>query len=658
MRIPKSISALAGRGLWSWLILVLLFAMVTALVSRPVENLLSDLLSSTSSPFIGKPDGVVVVAIGEDTLKQFPYRSPIDREFLAGVVAAIAKSKPKAIGIDILFDQATEPAKDRALEKVISEAVGGGVPVVIANAMEEDGLDAKQIEWLNRFAPEAFRGLATLARDRFDGVVREIFPGRLDEDRWVAGFTQAIAGFLDQPPDTNRKTMVYYRTEHAEPFAFPQYPAESAAFLPAEWFKDKYVLIGVDLKLDDRHPTPFIIPNGISAGTLPGVVIHAHLLQQLLNGDEVRSLAWPLLAALGSVAAILCWWIAYRPLPILLKPVAITGLLALVWLIAWLSYSRLAIHVPVVAPTIIIGGVAALLTFLAWKRDSDERRFLQRAFSQYVSPAIVDTIMRHPDSLKLGGERRMITCVFTDLEGFTSFSESLAPEEIAGLLNEYLDRMCNLFVEAGATIDKVVGDAVVGFFGAPTDQEDQANQAVGLALAIDRFSEGFRKELATRGLTLGVTRVGVHRGPAIVGNFGGQRFFDYTAIGDTVNTAARLEGANKYIGTRLCVSGPVVRAASAFVFRPVGNIFLKGKHEGIETFEPVSAVNEDHVGVLAHEQAQAYENAFALMKNGNSGALEAFRQIQATSQEDALVRFQVYRLSHGARNADIILGEK
>ncbi|MCB1456905.1 MAG: CHASE2 domain-containing protein, partial [Nitratireductor sp.] len=127
MRVPKLISAMAGRDLWSWVIVIVLFTLVTALVSRPVENLLSDLLSSTSSPFVGKPDGVVVVAIGEETLKQFPYRSPIDREFLAGVVAAVAKARPKAIGIDILFDQATEPAKDGELARVIAETVAGGV---------------------------------------------------------------------------------------------------------------------------------------------------------------------------------------------------------------------------------------------------------------------------------------------------------------------------------------------------------------------------------------------------------------------------------------------------------------------------------------------------------------------------------------------------
>ncbi|MCB1427563.1 MAG: adenylate/guanylate cyclase domain-containing protein, partial [Nitratireductor sp.] len=150
----------------------------------------------------------------------------------------------------------------------------------------------------------------------------------------------------------------------------------------------------------------------------------------------------------------------------------------------------------------------------------------------------------------------------------------------------------------------------------------------------------------------GVTRVGIHRGPAIVGNFGGQRFFDYTAIGDTVNTAARLEGANKHIGTRLCVSGPVASSATSFVFRPIGTIFLKGKHEGIEAFEPVSTV-------AAHPGGEeAYEKAFALMKEGDPAASEAFSLLAETHHEDALIRLQMYRLSHGATSTDIILGEK
>ncbi|MFZ1813789.1 MAG: adenylate/guanylate cyclase domain-containing protein [Rhizobiaceae bacterium] len=650
--IMAQIIKLAGRGLWSWLAVGALFLLVTALVSRPVENLLQDMLSSTSSPFVGESSSVAVVAINEETLKQFAYRSPIDRGFLAKLITDIAKAKPQVIGLDILFDQATEAAKDDALADAIASARKAGVPVVLANAMEEDGLDAAQLAWLNGFAPGAIRGLATLAKDPFDGVVRQVFPGRQGEEGWIPSLAHVMAGFPDEPPDASRKTMIYYRTAGAEPFEFPTYPAHAVAFLPKQWFEGKRVLIGVDLPLDDRHPTPFIIPNGARAGTLPGVVIHAHLVQQLLNSEEMRSLAWPLLLALGSAAAILCWWIAYRPLPILLKPAAITLVLALMWLFAYVSYSRFGIHVPIVEPTFAIAGVAALVTFLAWKRDNDERQFIQRAFAQYVSPAIVDTIVQRPESLKLGGERRGITCVFTDLEGFTSVSESLAPEEVAALLNEYLDRMCNLFVEAGATIDKVVGDAVVGFFGAPMQQDDQAERAVGLALGIDALSQGFRAELSARGMNLGVTRVGVHSGPAIVGNFGGQRFFDYTAIGDTVNTAARLEGANKYFGTRLCVSGAVAEAAQTHNFRPVGDIVLKGKQTSIAALEPVAD------GAPALEFIEEYRQAYTLLKKKDVAAKLAFEELAARYPDDRLVLFHMSRLSHGEVSADVILGDK
>ena len=128
------------------------------------------------------------------------------------------------------------------------------------------------------------------------------------------------------------------------------------------------------------------------------------------------------------------------------------------------------------SPSIVVAGIAGAVSFIAWRRDREERRFVEKAFSQYVSPAVVKHIVKNPKTLTLGGEKRDITCVFTDLQGFTSISEKLTPEEIATVLNGYLDSICNLFVEHGATIDKVIGDAVVGFFGAPTEQEDQADR--------------------------------------------------------------------------------------------------------------------------------------------------------------------------------------
>lgn len=634
----------------------------TLIVSRPIENFVHDLAMSTISPFVAPPaEEIVVVAITEETLEAFPYRSPIDRGFLAALIARIAAAEPKVIGIDILFDQPTEPQKDDALETAILSAKQSGVPVVLAAAQAEDGLTPRQLEWFREFAPAAPRGLATLARDPFDGVVRGLFTGRTDEVTSAPGFALAMAevtlgGYVIDPMD-RRAPMIYYRAPDAKPFAFKVYPAHTAGVLPPAWFADKHVVIGVDLPIDDRHATPFIMPNGVEEGTLPGVVIHAHMLAQFLSGEKLHKA--PFGAVLGALALVvgLAAWLCWRPFAVVLKPVIVIGAVVLWWAVAAVAFSHWAITVPVAAPSILIAGLASAVAFLAWKRDADERRFIQSAFGKYVSPGVVQRIVAEPASLRLGGERRTVTCVFTDLEGFTGFSETLEPERVAAILNAYLDRMCNLFVDHGATIDKVIGDALVGFFGAPASQEDDASMAVSLTLAVDRLSEAFRAGLRAEGIEVGVTRVGVHRGPAIVGNFGGERFFDYTAVGDTVNIAARLEGANKFIGTRLCVSGDVALCATGHSFRPSAALQLKGRASGIETFEPLDT---DRLRNEAGRQAfvEAYKRAYALMSSEDPEARQAFAELYRDHPGDGLVALHATRLSNGETGAKIILGEK
>jgi adenylate cyclase len=626
-----------------------LAVLLIASLSRPVENLFRDVLASAASPFTDPGESVVLVTVTEETLAALPYRSPIDRGFLADLIEHIGKAQPRAVGIDILFDQPTEPQKDERLARVLEEA---RFPLVVASAEAADGLTQRQIDWLAAFSASTPRGLATLSLDPFDGVVRRLFAGRMSQGVWRPGFAEAVALAGGSRPPAMRADMVYFRTAEATPHAFPAYPAHAARFLPAEWFRGKHVLIGVDLPLDDRHPTPFAALNGVKAGTLPGVVIHAHALAQIRGGQSItRAGVLPvgllLLSGMG-----LAGWLAWRPLPVLLKPPLLMGLLAAIIATAALLYWRFGVVVPAIWPSVLVAGVFTVVAFLAWHRDNDERRFIRQAFSQYVSPAVVDTILRDPGSLRLGGERRTITCVFTDLEGFTGFSEGLAPERTALLLNDYLDRVCDLFVAHGATIDKVIGDSVVGFFGAPAPQEDQAMRAVALALELDLLAEEFRAGLAADGVSLGVTRIGVHSGPAIVGNFGGKRFFDYTAIGDTVNTASRLEGANRYLGTRICVSAQVVEAATEYTYRPAGIIYLKGKNRGIEVFEPLNA------DAAVQTYLDEYRGAYELMRSGNRGAGEAFSRLAALHPEDRLAAFHNARLASGASGPDIHLSEK
>ena len=642
-------------------ILAAAFVLVATLIAvRPLENLSRDLMVSALSPFTAEPSDIVLVTVTEDTLAKFPYRSPIDRAFLAGLIARIDAGGPRAIGIDLLFDQATEPEKDAALARALEIAKS---PVVIAAAELADGLSQKQAQYFAGFAPSARRGLAVLRRDPGDGVVRRRFGGRNEAGAWRPGFAAAIAQAAgiannrandranDRAEDRGEGLLVYYRTQEAAPFAFPAYPAHAAALLPPSWFAGKFVLVGVDLPNDDRHPTPFALLNGTTAGSLPGLAIHAHALAQLLRGEAIRELWWPVAAVLTLVAAGFCGWASYRPGPVVAKPMIAIAVLVAWWSLAAIAFAQWAVLAPIAAPTFAIAGIGALASFLGWRRDSAERRFLESAFGKYVSPAVVRDIVADPSHLRLGGERREVTCVFTDLEGFTNLSESLSPEQLAPLLNEYLDTMCNLFVDHGATIDKVIGDAVVGFFGAPSLQANQSGQAVALAFAIDEFSQAFREAQLNHGVKLGITRIGVHGGPAIVGNFGGERFFDYTAIGDTVNTAARLEGANKYLGTRICVSEFVAKAAPQ-LFRPSGILTVKGRSTGIATYEPLKS------GAAETIYLEAYRKAYAAMAGKSRAAATAFERLSREHPGDRLVAFHRRRLAEGQIGAQIVLEGK
>ncbi len=630
MRTLDQIVSLTRGGIAASLAYLVLLALSTAVVSPPLENILRDVMMVSISPFIHPPPNIVVVAITEQTLERFPYRSPLDRGFLADIVARIETARPRAIGIDLLFDQTTEPGKDARLETAIETA---GVPVVIASGSSIDGLTQKQLDYLNAFAPSAKRGLAALSYDNLDGVVRGAFGGREAEGGWTPSFPAAIAAATGIDSGHRPEEMVYYRTPNGLPFKFPAYPAQAVALAPLSWFEGKYVLIGVDLRQTDRHPTPFALLNGSEVGALPGIAIHAHSLARLVSGDRIATPSAAAGYAPMLVVGLFCLWIAWRPMPLVFKPLAIAGALLLVSIGEAVAFARFAILFPMVAPSFLVLGLSALVGFLAWRRDTTARQFIESAFSKYVSPAVVAAIVKEPAALSLGGERRMVTSVFTDVEGFTPISEKLAPEVLADILNEYLGGLCELFVEHGATIDKVIGDAVVGFFGAPAAQGHQADRAVALALAVQDLAQRLRERLAERGHSFGATRIGIHGGPAIVGNFGGDRFFNYTAIGDTVNTAARLEGANKFIGTKNCISSQVAKQTTRFLLRPAGVLYLKGKDEGIEAFEALSHTPENTT--LCEE----YSKAYALLAAKDKRATAVFELLVTNYPRDRPDRF-------------------
>jgi adenylate cyclase len=271
------------------------------------------------------------------------------------------------------------------------------------------------------------------------------------------------------------------------------------------------------------------------------------------------------------------------------------------------------------------------------------------SLSRYFSPKLAERLVGAGDGPDLSEQRREIAVLFTDISGFTALAETLDPVQLKELLNEYLSGMTDIVFENDGTVAKIIGDALHVLFGAPSDQPDYATRAVACALALDAFAEAFRERWHDRGAKVGATRIGVHAGPAIVGNFGGSRFFDYTAYGDTINTAARLETANKQLKTRICVSQAAAERADNFQGRPIGDLVLRGRTGPLRTFEPLTA--EDS----ADNATQAYREAFAKLEAGDPGALPALAALVGANANDCLASFHLKRLLNGERGTIINL---
>ncbi len=281
----------------------------------------------------------------------------------------------------------------------------------------------------------------------------------------------------------------------------------------------------------------------------------------------------------------------------------------------------------------------ALLRGLREKTEKAEQA--QSVLSRYFSPKIAKALADMPDCLTPGGSRRFATFLFTDLAGFTSLVETQPTDLVVELLNEYLDSIFSLIFEHDGTVMKVMGDAVHAVFGAPVDQPDHAERAVACALAIDRFSEDFRKQRLSQGLELGITRIGINSGYAIIGNFGGAHFFDYAAYGDAVNVAARLENVNKQLGTRICVSQTTVDEIPSFAGRPAGELLLRGRLKHLKAFEPLTVAQANDPFI------QGYQEAYALLEAKDPVARQAFAALIGRNDKDPLGTFHLRRTLSG-----------
>ena len=614
-----------------------------------LENIAADIRVAAFQRPMPQSKEIAVVAINEDTLSRFAYRSPVDRAFLASLLVQLEAKGAKAIGLDVLLDQPTEPAKDALLARVIRQLK---IPLFISYTNTPGHVTEDQLNYLNQFVPKEFRASANLATDPFDGAVRWIFPGETGPEV-PASFARVAISMMGRPmPPATQPAIAWRAAPDAETPPFPIYPAHAIAALPREWFENRLLLVGATLSITDRHRTPMAILYDDARGMMPGIVVQAHSISQLLEGRSAERPSGLFIFLFGLIFAAIGVAIGLLKRSIVFNFLMGITVLVVLWLGGVLGYTHGLPLVPLLAPSLALAVSLWMMDTFIGKAERKQKEFIQGAFSRYVSPAVVEQLVDNPAALSLTGRRQEASFLFTDIAGFTTLSEKLASDQLSDLLNAYLNGACEIIQKHQGTIDKFIGDAIMAVFNAPLPQTDHQERAVRCALDLDTYAERFRAAQNEKGIPLGVTRIGLHSGSATIGNFGSQSRMDFTALGDTVNIAARTEGANKFFGTRICCTRDIMQGCPDRLFLPIGEVVLKGKEKAVALFQPLH--DSTHEQALVADYRTAYLGLAAHAPDSD----QAFERLRAKYPENPLIEFYCERIRSGNRSTQIVMDEK
>lgn len=584
-----------AQGLWALLVAALLLTGATDRLTYWGYHL----LFAWRGP-LPDPGRVAIVALDEPSLEALG-RWPLPRRVHASVVDALLNAGARTVGVDVTFPQAQDPGDDAALRRVLAAHPDR---VVLAGTLEP--APHGQGEALS-LPYEPFRAAAATGLVNFDfdadGAIHALTPFREAVDpadpRRLAPFPSfdwALARRLGAPlaepppPRLGIRFLGPPGTFETVPFVMVAEAAErgDAAFLSR--FAGKAVLVGAtSLRLQDQYPTPFADAGvfGTAERYMPGVEIHANALQTLLDGRPVRG--FPRWAGL---AGLLLWCALAAIMLRRLKPVR--GGLALLAALAGLALASLACfsawerHLDFTVPALAGVGVYVISAASHFVRAEGARRRIRRTFERYVSPEIVEAILRHPDAAPaLGGEERVVSVLFSDIRAFTTLSERLSPSAVVAFLNAYLTEMAEVILAESGCIDKYIGDAILAVWGnvVPMTPEEAAAGAVRAGLAMQARVARKREEWRERGFPEVAIGVGVNTGPAIVGNIGSPRKMEFGVIGDAINVASRLEGLTKDYGGALLVSGATwALLGGRFEGEALGEVRVKGREAPVSLY--------------------------------------------------------------------------
>ena len=563
---------------------------------------------------------VVIVGIDESTFSELNMQWPFPRAVHADLLARIAAGRPRAIGVDLIFDAPSSrgPADDEALGAAVARAGN----VVLGAAAAEDGQPFYRRHTLNPPIDVIRRGAAGVAPVNMpvdpDGVIRRV---RLSIDvggERIAGFDvqlhalAARTGWPAAPLPAAESVLINFR---GGPRTYPwvSYYRVLNGEVPAEAFEGRIVLIGPTTEiLHDQFPTPFA-----RGGDMPGVEIHANALETLLRGNPIREVPAAVSTALAMVAALVGAALVVR-LRALRALVAAVGLWIVLTLAAYAGFVLLDVWVRGMAGSLalVLGYGATVIEHFV--REQRERRRL----SQFFSPDVVREVVRHKDEGSLTTSRRLVTVLFSDIRGFTSISEKLEPEQVAAMLREYLSEMTEIVFKHGGTVDKYIGDCIMALYNVPFEDPEHALKAVRTGLEFqERTIAVSRRWEVTLGVALR-NGVGIATGEAVVGTLGSRQRLEYTAIGDTINLGSRLESLTKEYKANIIISESTYEHVKGHVVtKELGEVTVKGKSRPVKIY----AVLPDNI--RKHPRATLEAAATLTLTDGGRGCRVVTRDI-------------------------------
>jgi len=570
-----------------WLGLLLAFQSESG---RRLELAEFDLLTRITAPkSLDVP--MVIVGIDDASFAELKLQWPWPRNLHARLIDELRQAGAAVIAFDVVFAEPSYPVEDNLLESAIRRA---GNVILAGDLVLQDRQQFSQlirVDPLNRFLEAgAVAGSAVINVD-LDLVPRQL-PTETDSF-WQQSLNMYFRNVSAEPmpvaakPDSRVR---YFGPDHSFRYVSYYQALSADTMLPEETFRDRIVLIGLDTRVapeltagsPDAYPTPFL---PVSTHLTPGVEVHATFIANALLQRSISELPGSLrhvLSILVLIVAALAMrnWSPLRSLAVTIA-VAVTVMLLAVWMFgthdAWLPL------------TLVVLAPFALYVFrggLAYLAEQRQRIQIRRAFQHYVAPEVVSQIIQHPELLVLGGTRRTITIMFTDLQGFTTMSEQLDPETVSQLLNRHFSEMTRIIHAYGGTVDKYIGDAIMAFWGAPLEDDNHAINACSAAVKMQQAAAVMRREIRQQGMPDVHMRIGIHTGEAIVGNMGSGERFDYTAVGDSVNLASRLEGMCKQYDTGILISeatAEIVGEQMRVEF--VDKAPIKGKAEAVPIYK-------------------------------------------------------------------------